>query len=95
MFEIIEDQIVLAYSKMGLVIVLFVMLSVSLDFPQCVVVSDFMMWIVCLAFCVVFCMCFEYVSFGSNVSPRIFDVLYSAGSGVKSVVVFLDALRIS
>ena len=37
----------------------YVMLSVSLDFPQCVVVSAFMMCIVCLAFSVVFCMCFE------------------------------------
>ena len=33
----------LAYSRMGLVIVLYVMLSVSLDFPQCVVVRAFMM----------------------------------------------------
>ena len=49
----------LAYSKMVLVIALYVMLSISLDFPQCVVVSDFMMWIVCLAFCVVFWVCFE------------------------------------
>ena len=53
------DQIVLAYSRMGLVITLYVMLSLSLDFPQCVVVSAFMMCIVCLAFSVVFCMCFE------------------------------------
>ena len=58
-FDMMGDQIVLACSRMGLVIVLYVMLSVSLDFPQCVVVRAFMMWIVCLAFCVVFCMCFE------------------------------------
>ena len=58
-FDMMGDQIVLAYSRMGLVIALYVMLSVSLDFPQCVVVRAFMMCIVCLAFNVVFCMCFE------------------------------------
>ena len=58
-FDMMGDQIVLAYSRMGLVIALYVMLSVSLYFPQCVVVSAFMMCIVCLAFSVVFCMCFE------------------------------------
>ena len=42
-FDMIGDQIVLAYSRMGLIIVLYVMLSVSLDFPQCVVVSAFIM----------------------------------------------------
>ena len=42
-FDIMGDQIVLAYSRMGLTIVLYVMLSVSLDFPQCVVVSAFIM----------------------------------------------------
>ena len=36
-FEIMRDQIVLVYSKMDLVIVLYVMLSVSLEFPRCVV----------------------------------------------------------
>ena len=53
-FDMMGDQIVLAYSRMSLTIVLYVMLSVSLDFPQCVVVSAFIIWIVCLAFCVVF-----------------------------------------
>ena len=33
-FDMKGDQIVLAYSRMGLTIVLCVMLSVSLDFPQ-------------------------------------------------------------
>ena len=42
-FDMMGDQIVMAYSRMGLIIVLYVMLSVSLDFPQCVVVSAFMM----------------------------------------------------
>ena len=58
-FDMMGNQIVLAYSRMGLVIALYVMLSVSLKFPLCVVVSAFMMAIVCLAFSVVFCMCFE------------------------------------
>ena len=53
-FDMLGDQIVLAYSRMGLVIALYVMLCVSLNFPQCVVVSAIMLWIVCLAFCVVF-----------------------------------------
>ena len=42
-FDMMGDQIVLAYSRMGLTIVLYVMLSVSLNFPQCVVVSAFIM----------------------------------------------------
>ena len=58
-FDMMGDQTVLAYSRMGQVIALYVMLSVSLDFPQCVIVSAFMMCIVCLTFSVVFCMCFE------------------------------------
>ena len=40
-FDMMGDQIELAYSRMGLIIVLYVMLSVSLVFPQCVVVSAF------------------------------------------------------
>ena len=56
-FDMMGDRIVLAYSRMCLVIVLYVMMSVSLDFPHCVVVSAaFMMWIVYLAFC--FCVVF-------------------------------------
>ena len=66
-FDMMADQTVLACSRIGLVIALYVMLSVSLNFPQCVVVSAFMMCIVCLAFSVVFSMCF-----GSSESPRIF-----------------------
>ena len=48
-FDMMGDQILLAYFRMGLVIVLYVRLSVSLDFLQCV----------CLALCVVFYMYFE------------------------------------
>ena len=59
----------------------------------------------------VFCMCLLYVSFGSKVSPSILGFLtvgrvvlsissvsawlYSAGSGVNSVVVVLDAFSCS
>ena len=32
--DIMGDQIVLAYSRMGLVIILYVMVTVSLDFPR-------------------------------------------------------------
>ena len=49
----------LAFFRMGLVIALYIMLSVFLDFFQCVVVSVFMICIVWLAFSVVFCMFFE------------------------------------
>ena len=63
----------------------------------------------CVARLCVFCMWVAYVSFGSNVSPRIFGfltvgsmsllicrlrvLLYCAGSGVNSVVVVLVVLR--
>ena len=59
----------------------------------------------------VFCMCVEYVSLGSRVSPSIFGfftvgsrslfiwrervVLYCAGSGVKRVVVVLEVFSVS
>ena len=105
----IGDQIVLAYSIMGRVIVLYVVFRVSLDFPQCVDVSAFISLVVCVARLCVFCMWLAYVSFGSSVSPRIFGflivgsvsllicrfrvLLYCAGSGVNRVVVVLVVLR--
>ena len=105
------DHIVLAYSNVGLVIALYVVSNVSFVFPQCVVVSDFRMFTVFLAFVTVFCMCCEKVNFGSNVSPSILGVvvvgsgvlfmcrfmgaLYWAGSGVNSVAVVLVAFRVS
>ena len=65
------------------------------------------MLVVCFALVVASLMCCENVSFGSKVTPRIFGcllvgricllslslrvVLYSAGSGVNSVVVVLSA----
>ena len=107
--DVMGDQIVLAYSMMGRVIVLYVVVRVSLDFPQCVVVSAFIRFIVCAARFCVFCMCVEYVSLGSSVSPKILGfftvgsksllmcrlrvVLYCAGSGVKRVAVVLVVLR--
>ena len=63
------------------------------------------------AFVAVFCVCLENVYLGSNVIPRIFGslfvgicvlfmlrvrlVLYSAGSGVKSVAVVFEAFSVS
>ena len=87
----IGDQIVFAYSKMGLVMVLYVTINVSFVFPQCVVVSCLRMFIVCFAFCAVFVMCCAYVSFVSNVSPRILGV-FVVGSGVLSIWRFMGWL---
>ena len=77
----IGDHVVFAYSSMGRVIVLYVTISVSLDLPQCVVVSCLSMLVDCLAFCAVFVMCWLYVSFVSNVRPSIFGVCVT-GSAV-------------
>ena len=54
--DVIGDHIVLAYSIIGRVIVLYVVVSVSLDLPQCVDVSVLRMFIVCLDLVSVFCM---------------------------------------
>lgn len=110
-FDVMGDQTVLLYSRMGRVIVLYVCISVSFVLPQCVDVRALIILSVCLAFCAVFCMCDEYVSLGSKVTPRIFGfrvvgsmvscicservVLYSAGSGVNSVVIVLEAFSVS
>lgn len=109
--EAIGDQMVFAYSSVGRVMDLYVACSVSFDFPQCVDVSALSIFVLFFPVCVVFCMCFVYVSFGSSVSPSIFGsftvgrmvllicrlsvVLYCAGSGVNSVVVVLSALSVS
>ena len=55
--------------------------SVSLVFPQCVVVSFLSTFTVCLAFCAVFVMCCAYVSFVSKVRPNILGV-FVVGIGV-------------
>lgn len=57
--EMMGDHIVLACSMMGRVIALYVVASVSLVFPQCVVVSALIRLIVFVARWCVFCMCVE------------------------------------
>ena len=57
--EAMGDHTVFAYSVIGRVIVLYVVVRVSLFLPQCVVVSALSMFIVCVAFLFVFCMCVE------------------------------------
>ena len=109
--EAMGDHTVFAYSVIGRVIVLYVVVSVSLALPQCVVVSALSRFIVFVALVFMFCMCVEYVSLGSSVSPNILGflcvgsvslficnvsvVLYCAGSGVKRVVVVLDVFSVS
>jgi len=75
--DAIGDQMVLAYSMRGRVIVLYVVVtvSVSLALPQCVVVRALSTFIVCLERCWVLLMWLEYVSLGSSVRPRIFGCL--------------------
>ena len=64
--DIIGDQIVLSYSSVVLVMAVYVLSSVSLDFPQCVVVSAFSIIVVFFALSVVFCICFAKVCLGST-----------------------------
>ena len=72
-FDAMGDQTVLPNSRIGRVIVLYVVMIVSFCFPQCVDVSVLsMLVIVFCAFSFVVCMCLLYVSFGSKVSPSIF-----------------------
>ena len=105
------DQIVLPYSIMGLVMAVYVCVSVSLVFPQFVPDIALYMFVVFSALVLVCLTCSAYVSFGSNVRPSILGCLfvssvmlficscklveYSAGSDVKSVVCVLFALSIS
>ena len=72
MLDAICDQVVFVYSRMGLVIVLYVDAIVSFDFPHCVHVRAFRRFIDFFAFSVVTLMCSEKFSFGSSVRPRIF-----------------------
>lgn len=71
-FDAMGDQTVLPNSRIGRVIVLYVVMIVSFCFPQCVDVSVLSMLVVFCAFSFVVCMCLLYVSFGSKVSPSIF-----------------------
>ena len=93
---------------MGLVTVLYVFFKVSLFLPQWVEVRAFSILIVFSALSFEVLICSLNVSFGSKVSPSILGLrivgsrvlsscsdsssLYSAGSGVKSVVIVLLAL---
>ena len=83
--------------------------SVSFCLPQFVDVSAFSIFSVLSALSFVSCVCLPKVSLGSNVSPSMVGfgtvgrivssifkfriVLYSAGSGVKRVVVVFPAFR--
>ena len=62
---------------------MYLLTNVSLNFPQCVVVRAFIIFVVFFALSVLFCMCFEKVCLGSNVRPSIFMFLF-----VGSVVLF-------
>ena len=93
---------------MGLVTVLYVFVKVSLFLPQWVEVRAFSILIVFSALSFEVLICSLNVSLGSKVSPSILGLrivgsrvlsscsdsssLYSAGSGVKSVVIILLAL---
>ena len=92
---------------MGLVTVLYVFVKVSLFLPQWVEVRAFSILIVFSALSFKVLICSLNVSLGSKVSPSILGLrivgsvlsscsdsssLYSAGSGVKSVVIVLLAL---
>ena len=101
MFDIIGAQVEHAYSRIGLVIDLYVWMIVSLFFPHVVPVRDLYIFMVLYAFVLVYLMCSANVNLGSKVRPnilgkglvarllllilRLSDLEYSAGSGVKSV----------
>src|SRR5664279_823308 len=74
-WDAIGDQMVLAYSRIGRVIVLYVVIRVSFCFPQVVDVSAFRILIDLSAFSFVASMCLWKVSFGSKVSPSILGFL--------------------
>ena len=94
---------------MGLVTVLYVFVKVSLFLPQWVEVRAFSILIVFSALSFEVLICSLNVSLGSKVSPSILGLrivgsrvlsscsdsssLYSAGSGVKSVVIVLLAFH--
>ena len=94
---------------MGLVTVLYVFIKVSLFLPQWVEVRAFSILIVFSALSFEVLICSLNVSLGSKVSPSILGLrivgsrvlsscsdsssLYSAGSGVKSVVIVLLAFH--
>ena len=103
------DHMVETYSSMGLVMALYVAMIVFFCFPHIVDVSALSICIVLCAFVVVISICLLYMSLGSRVIPSSFGlmfmgrvmlsicssscVLYSVGSGVKTVHVVLSGLK--
>ena len=103
-------HVVLAYSKMGLVMDLYVWISVSLFLPHDVPASALYIFTVLYAFALVYFICAAKVILGSKVRPsitgkglvarillfmdRLRDFDCSAGSGVKRVVCVLLVFRI-
>ena len=95
------DHMVETDSSMGLVMALYVAMTVSFCFPHVVDVSALSICIVLRVLVIVIDMCLLYVSMGSRASPSIVGLmfmgsvmlsicssscaLYSAGSGVKRV----------
>ena len=69
--DVICDQIVLAYSRMGLMMVLYVVVSVSFCFPQLVPESALSTLVVLSALVLVCLMCSVNMSLGSSVSPSV------------------------
>ena len=108
MDEMMGDQMVLAYSMMGRSNVLYVVMSVSLLFTQCVDVGSFRRLSVFFALVMVLSVWMEYFSLGSKVKPRMVGLevvrmgmllmwmfrglLYSDGSGVRIVDMVLVGL---
>ena len=66
--DIISDQMVFLYSSVVLLIAVYVLSSVSLDFPQCLVGRGFSIFVVFFNLSVMFCICFEKRCLGSNVN---------------------------
>ena len=105
-FGMIGLHMVFVYYKMGQVIASNLETINSFCLSHVVEVSAFRMLSIFFALVMVTFMCCEKVSFGSRVIPRIFRcfvvgsvwlfyvsdrvMLYSAGSGVKSLVVVLS-----
>ena len=83
--DIVDDQIVLPNSSSVIqMMVVYVLSSVSLDFPQCVVVRAFSICVVFCALSVVFYIRVEKVSLGSNVRASIYIFVCGKDCGVYS-----------
>ena len=82
--DILDDQIVLPYFSVVLGMAVYELSKVSLDFPPCVVMGAFIIFVVFFALSVVFCMCSVKVRLGLNDRPSILRSLF-----VRSVVLFI------